>query len=73
MTTPTAKILLDAALSQDWPALRVTTGISAPRLTQMARGLLDDPEVIAQCPVECAQLRRRRDAVREFRSSRLGV
>lgn len=64
----TTSILLSAALHRDWRALSVDTGLSVPRLIQMALRLIDDPDVIAEYPVECAQLRSRRDRGRVIRA-----
>lgn len=64
MTTPQ---LLQAALRRDWQGLSIDTGLSRPRLAQMALRAIDDPDVIAQYPLECGQLRRRRDAARSAR------
>lgn len=69
--SPDPKRLLDAAIRHDWLALRLETGLSPTRLTQLALRAIDDPEVIAAYPLECGQLRRRREASRARRSAQL--
>jgi hypothetical protein len=66
------KTLLDAVLRRDLTALSVDTGISAPRLTQLALHAIEDPQVIEAHPAECRQLAARRDAARTARSARGG-
>ena len=67
MREPTSRELLDAALARDWFELSASSGLSAPRLTQMALRAIDDPKVAVAFPIECGQLRRRRDAARARR------
>ena len=65
--SPDSKRLLTAALRRDWLDLSVETGLSPTRLTQLALQAIDDPDVVAAHPIECGQLRRRRDSARAQR------